>query len=404
MKKIAIAAVALLTSLASCSNDDVSPGSLTDAEVKGVYVKMENAPRLNTRSDAASGVDQKAVLTTGVVVFVNSGMITRYVNISTTGATSYTAPTTGLVPTIDIATLSVEGVRFTNIKADKVYIIGNRTAGQLRGLPVQAEDGKILSGSKMTDLIKDSDNLLDITDPDDMGDGSHTNVPLYGVNTLTKDPMEENDYKTTVVLAPIVARLEIKEIVASDITFDLCGIFINNYYAQAQVDAETPTTNVPTNNQHNPDNYLEAYQAPTLRDWSATCLGAKEGNATDGFSIKPLIGPWGYNVFAAKNLTAEDKNLPRIVLRMKNVKDAQENDVKDGSGAVSPKFITVKGFNNGSTPITEFKPGYVYSITKISFNKSNLTDEPELDGRVINAEVTVSVRSWINGGDIYPEI
>ncbi|PXV65004.1 hypothetical protein CLV62_1082 [Dysgonomonas alginatilytica] len=197
----------------------------------------------------------------------------------------------------------------------------------------------------------------------------------------TKEAIGDNDYKTAIILAPIVARLEIKEVFASDVTFDLSGIFVNNYYTRAQVDGVIPTTGILKNNLNIPANYLEAYHAPALKDWSATSLGTKAGNATIGVSIKPA-NVWGYNVFAAKNVEAGDKNLPRIVLRLKNVKDAQGENVTDGEGNIVDKFITVTGFNNGTNPITEFKPGYVYTITKIAFNKSNITEEPEIADRI----------------------
>lgn len=404
MKLFAIAAVTLLTSLASCNNDDINPdNSVVDVKEKNVFIKMENPPLSATRSDSESGLTKKAVLTTGVVIFVNGDIITRYVNLSTSGLPAYIEPTTAIVPTISISNMSVGGVQFTNIKADKVYIIGNRIASQLAGLPIQAEDGTIPTGSKMSELIKAAGSLLNVTVPADMNDGNQANVPLYGMNTLTKGAGGDNDYRTAIILAPIVARLEIKEVFASDVTFDLSGIFVNNYYTLAQVDGAIATTAILKNNLNIPANYLEAYHATALRDWSVTSLGTKTGNATSGVSIKPT-NVWGYNVFAAKNVAAGDKNLPRIVLRLKNVKDALGESLTDGEGNIVDKFITVTGFNDGTNTISEFKPGYVYTITKIAFNKSNITEEPEIADRIINATVTVSVRAWIDGGEINPEI
>lgn len=405
MKIFAIAALAVITSMTSCNNDDLNSGNSVDGKEKSVYIKMENAPLLTTRSDSESALDKTAVLSTGVVIFVTGDEITRYVNLSTTGTATYTEPTTAEVPTIKISNMmSGEGVEFTNIKADKIYIIGNRTVNELVGLlPVQGNDGKIASGFKMMTLLKSSNSFLDVTDPADMDGGNHSNVALYGQGSLMQILPNENNYKTTIQLVPIVARLEIKEIFASDVTFELSGIFINNYYTTAQVDGTIPTDGVLKNNEDIITNYADAYHATALRDWSITSLGTKTGSAASGVSIKPL-DVWGYNIFAAKNVTAEDKNLPHIVLRLKEVKDATGDDITDGAGNVVDKFITVKGFNDGTNPITEFKIGYVYTITKIAFSKADLTDNPEITDRIINATVMVSVRPWIDGGHINPEI
>lgn len=405
MKIFAIAALAVITSMTSCNNDDLNSGNSVDGKEKSVYIKMENAPLLTTRSDSESALDKTAVLSTGVVIFVTGDEITRYVNLSTTGTATYTEPTTAEVPTIKISNMmSGEGVEFTNIKADKIYIIGNRTVNELVGLlPVQGSDGKIASGFKMMTLLKSSNSFLDVTDPADMDSGNHSNVALYGQSSLMQILPNENNYKTTIQFVPIVARLEIKEIFASDVTFELSGIFINNYYTTAQVDGTIPTDGVLKNNEDIITNYADAYHATALRDWSITSLGTKTGNAASGVSIKPL-DVWGYNIFAAKNVTAEDKNLPHIVLRLKEVKDATGDDITDGAGNVVDKFITVKGFNDGTNPITEFKIGYVYTITKIAFSKADLTDNPEITDRTINATVMVSVRPWIDGGQINPEI
>lgn len=404
MKFFALAVFALAMGLTSCSNDDVNTGNSVDTRQKNVYLRMTNAPNVTTRSESESGLSNTATLTKGVVLFVNGGEITRYVNISTTGGdATYVEPTSDVVPTISISDImSGAGVQFANIRADKVYIIGNRTDAQLAGLPVQNADGTIATGSKIADLLTATGSLLDAA-TNGLSDGKQADVALYGVNSLTQE--SGDNYKASVELVPVVARLEIKEIYATDVIFNLAGIFVNNYYTKAQLDGGMPASAALKNNMNVIANYVEAYSATALRDWSPTSLGAKVGNATDGFSVKPTIATnvWGYNVFPAKNEIAGDKKLPRIVLRLTDVEDAL-GEVTNSEGQQVDKFITVTGFTDGVNPVTEFKAGYVYTITKIVFNKSNLTDEPEITDRIINATVIVSIRGWVDAGEIIPEI
>lgn len=401
IQTLAIAATAILVGLTSCKQEP-TPDTPVVAQQKSVFLKLENAPQLASRSDSESALSEKAVLTKGVIVFVNGEQITRYVNIATTGDAGYTEPDDSQVPTIQISELTA-GVNFAGINANKVYVIGNRVASELVGLPTQDSEGKIPMGTKMIDVIKNASSLLEVTDAADMADGVHADAPMFGVSMLVKDAVGEA-YTAEVELTPIMARLEIKEIKATDVTFDLNGIFVNNYYTEAQVDGLVPVGTALQNNASTVASYVQAYHATALRDWSGTSLGTKQGDATAGFSVKPT-DVWGYNVFQAKNIIAADKNLPRIVLRMSDVRDKNNIELTDIEGAVVDKFITVNRFlDSGSAPITEFKAGYVYTITEISFDKSKLTEEPELADRVVTAKVKVSVLEWVDGGSITPEI
>lgn len=402
MKKInllAISALVAMVAVTSCTKENLEKSQA--AQPKTVVLKLANPTVGTTRTDSDSGKDQSATLTTGVIVFTLNNVITRYADIAADGDAVYTEPTGTTVPKVSI-TAATAGIEFTNISADRVYVVGNRTSAQLTALPSQNTEGKMTTSVNISAVVSDAASLLDVTSAATMSNGTHSNVAMFGFgNIITED--SGLTYIAEAKIAPTVARLEVKEVFGQDVSFKLNGIFVNNYNTQANLDGTLASTNELKNNGHYTTNYVDTYHAEVLRDWSATTLGTPDGDATVGLSVKPAK-VWGYNIIAAKSLVANDKKLPRIVLSLSEVKDAVGEDVLDGANQISQKYITVTGFNDGTNPITEFKAGYVYTITKISFRKSDLTDEPELKDRVINATVTVSVLPWGNGGEIVPEI
>ena len=183
LKYFALATVALLTGLSSCSNnemDDVNEKELA----KNVYLKLTS--ELTTYSESTPmATDTEIKLNEGTIYFTNAIGIIK--NIKQFGESKE-------IKLKDMKT----GQTFTNIdgSVSNVYVLGNTT-----------HTAEVNNNIK---LVKDA--MLAVASQKDIN-----NVNLWGENKLeikTEGTEDSNAvYTTTVNLKPTVARIEISDII-----------------------------------------------------------------------------------------------------------------------------------------------------------------------------------------------
>lgn len=358
-KFLTLATLTLSLGITSCSNDKDNE-SVSDGLNKNVFLKIEN-PISNTRAESNPETAGTVDFNKGYLYFTASnGFIEKYVEIVAKGETTEEQ--------INIEELQT-GHNFKNLPAATahVYIVGNTELDVKSGL---------IASVRNTNLTINSQ-------------ADFKNVNLYGMNTLKKVDGTDSDYKTNVLVAPTVSRLEIGGIKSKgDVieSFEVEGVFVDNYVMQSDVEGTIDEADV-TSGGDNPDFFVPGTEVfPTelnkiIYDWypeTEHLASAKDGEYQ---AVKPTGENriWGYNVFAKKTSNIA----PTIIIRLQNVKYA------GGQVITTPLFLTAK-----LKGITELEPGKIYTIGKdgIIFDETNLSPDP--NAKSIDAEVTVTLAVW----------
>lgn len=359
---ILIASV-IIVGFGSCSSNDES-GVVDNSITKSVYLKISGDP--TTYAEGASIANGSTVgFSSGELFFVNgSGAILDHYTISSAESAN---------KNINLTTLTGTGVNLSNLPGgiSDVHIVGNVPTGIT--LPTTGN----ISAVKATILgVATQSNI--------------TKVNLYGTDKLTNT--SENKYTAVVSLKPTVARIELVNIKAGGVitSFQVDGIFIDNYYAQGKVDGNIGTI---TSNGTTPSSFIDGSTEypvslnPSIYDWYAS------GLPTNSLVAAPATGVWGYNLFA----TEAGSDVPRIIIRLSNIL------TNDGSTITSPQFVTVKGLKEGSTSLTKIVAGKVYSIAAntLVVNESVITPKPNQSTIEVGVKVTLATWTVV---DITPEI
>ena len=355
-KYLTLVVAALLIGLSSCSKDDVTNGS-TKNDTKSVFLKISNAPV--TYAEGAAQANAPLSFSSGHLYFTDdAGTILRYHSVGAEGADfTMTELTTGK----EIAELP--------ITVTAVHVVGNT-----EGLP------------NATTISAIKSHVLNVASQVEVTAGNIVN--LYGETTTLTKVDETNTYKAAVTIAPTVARIQLTDIKAKGrvTSFKVVGIFVDNYYAEAQVDG-TISSALVDNGKVATDFVGDSGKYPaTLKssvyDWYT------DGLASVGNVVKPEKAVWGYNLFAKAN---GSNDFPRIIIRLTDIVTS------GGASFANPQFITIKGFNDASAAaLTTIVPGKVYTIATagFSFDETNLTPDPNMETKAVSVEVGVT--SWDN--------
>lgn len=401
MTLIAIAAIAMI----SCSKDDtITKDSSSDATPISVSIALTEKND-NARSVAAP-VSQVAVnFNSGYVIFTNSlGIVNKVTQIipgsypgspSTDEEAAKAAGTKVWLEDMKVVTVGGE-IKNVPAAATKVYIVGN--------LPFDVNAPAV---SENISAIKD--RVIRIASQTN-GEGSVANVTLYGDGaTLETRQTPVNSKYAKVEVNPIASRIEIGKISYSSITgfvtrFQIDGIFVNHYYPQMSLSGKTSVALV--NNNMAADN-TEAnviyqsgsyYNETALYDFDADGIGYDVNSSISWSAADPNVSGtknvWAYNVLAPKScdgIEVAALAAPHVVIRLSNF--ATTGD-KDGVVYPGTQYLTIKKFlKAGTTEVIEsFQPGWVYFITNLAFNESNLTDIPEQE--TVTAYVEAVLMSW----------
>lgn len=345
-------ALMLTVVLVGCKKED---DTLLNGPEKTVLIKISAPEEPATYKEDASQTAAAVGFSSGAIYFTNDGgTILNYKTIGSSGDA-----------TVGQVTASGGHAFNVNPGVTQVYIVGNTTG---------------LATSGNISAVKES--LLAVAS---QGDVALLN--LYGEDTsLTPVDGEPTKFTAEVTLNPTLARLELAQLEGDGVItgFKVKGIFLDDFYKQAQVDGgglaslKGKTTD-PEDYQDNTDDYPTASK-PAIYDWYGTAMGASDKVA------KPAGGNvWAYNLFA----TATGSSVPRLIIRLEDI------TTSDSSTYPNPQFITVKGlFATGtSTSITSVKAGHVYKIANIKFTPDKLSPLPNLSE--IEVTVTVTLATWV---------
>lgn len=219
---------------------------------------------------------------------------------------------------------------------------------------------------------------------------------------------DEDDYDKTVTLeiAPLVARVEIDKLGLKSghkiVSFAVNNVYTTNVFPSFTVVGGASGTKLES-----------ASEAPFFPSWPTCFVNAVTGVAANGsgsivsFTDVSLNGG-GNGVFAYQ--VAAGTTLPYIVIELADdfsfMADMDENSgtpdelLHHGAG-----FVTVVGYTSdegGTTPITEFKPGYIYKVETLKFAEGDVTKIPTKSPSK-GIQVVVSVKKWVIEA-VYPVI
>lgn len=346
MKKIlfGIMAVAMM---ASCSSEENVGGEPGTGEVKKVSIVVKNAALTRAFADAENtpvANNLKFFFTT------SSGVITNQFD--------------------EVAAKESYGPYDVATSAQKLYVVANAEGVAT----ISAEDGANISTVEATVFSLENQTI--------------EGAILYGSNTAAfeLDPdAGANHYKTSVRIAPSVARIQIAkvsskpvqngEILAGDVKgFTLKGIYVDHYYQNATIGGEGNTMVD-----------LDWSTTPSFSSWMCTefepaTTGTPSGNFVEVVPAEKTY--WDYAVAAGE--------ASHIVLHLETV--TRRNVLDTDDIVENDQYVEVLTFNKDGEPVTTFEPGTIYRIGNIQFSTDNLTPEPGIEAKYVTA--TVEVVKW----------
>lgn len=347
-------AAMLLTGLASCTKED--PEIETEGKSKNLFLRIDNG--VTTYSESAPvGSGTKVGFSSGSIYFVNaSGTIVKYYTLSnekTEGA--------------NINLTDIEGG--VTIKDLPGSTTGAHVIGNTPNLPTSGNIAAVKAA------------LLQVETQKNIG-----TVNLYGENKLIPPVAPETYYTCVIDLKPTVARVELTDITAKGAitSFEVEGIFVDNYYSQASVDGTINADDLKSNGSIATEFFNETTAYPSKLQEAIYDFYNPALAPTNNVVALKDEKVWGYNLFAS----AEGSAVPRIIIRLKNITTNNETTIE------SPQFITIKGFVSGETALQSFKSGEIYSIAAgaLAFDETQLTPVPNQN--TIDVKVSVRLADW----------
>jgi len=363
-----VIATLLLVGLSNCSNDN-EPAVDNPTETKSVFLKISNAPSSRAMGPAEEDGTEVEFISGNLYFTTVAGTILKHYSIGEAAGDTYTV---GNLKT---------GQAITDLPGNvtNVYVVGNT--------PDLSASGTISTVQEKT---------IDVASQVQTADGNVVN--LYGTSTLSlKTAGGGSDgrdlYEADVTLNPTVARVQLADIKSGGAitAFTVDAIYIDNYYAQAQVGGEiiAPLVdNGPNANLFDSSHATYAYIGDVVNAiHDVVNASAVDTDPIGGFILKPASGVWGYNLFAE----SAGSDVPRIIIKLSGV-------TATGMTFTDPQFITIKGFKD----VTKIEAGKVYTIGVIDdgpaykeweFTEENLSPIPNL--KAIDVNVAVTLAKWV---------
>lgn len=355
MKKIlfGIMAVAMM---ASCSSEESVGGEPGTGEVKKVSIVVKNAALTRAFADAE---DTPVANNLKFIFTTSSGVITEDFDEASTKA-SY-------------------GPYEVSTSAQKLYVVAN------------AQGVAEITATKGANISTVEGTLFSLENQTIAG------AILYGSNTTAfeLDPdAGANHYKTSVQIAPSVARIQIAKvsskpaqgdaIVAGDVKgFTLKGIYVDHYYQNATI-AGAGNTMID----------LDWSTTPLFTDYMCTEFEPATAGTPSGNFVE--VVPEGHTYWDYAVAAGEASH---IVLHLETVTRRNVLDTDDITE--NNQYVEVLTFNKSGDPVTNFEPGTIYRISNIQFSTDNLTPQPGIKAKYVTA--TVEVLQW-NVEEITPEL
>ncbi|MDR2936300.1 MAG: hypothetical protein LBU80_03030 [Rikenellaceae bacterium] len=348
MKKILLtSAIAAAMILASCSKDGGE--NAPPAEDFQVKLSFANAPTSRATGAKADG-GTKIAIEDGYLCFVNgSGAITDVYTIS--NAASDIATGGKNISNGDLASVSLPKVPGSSVK---VYLIANKKTIS----PAPAVAGSMAAYLDKQMAVADQSVYTTVTCVDD--------ADLTGSG---------DSRSASIVLATNVSRIQITDLKFENMTGSVAGIFINGFYSAMELDGGVVGT-------------LSA--SSTASHYVVDASGSPFTSALGGYvydafteSIAATVTPdggavWGYNLFTSPT--------PQIIIKL--------TGVEANGNTLGTRFITINGFNNGTTPVTTLAGGMIYTIGAgaLTISPEHLAPEPGVTPFAVN--VTIQQAEW----------
>jgi hypothetical protein len=404
--------------LASCTSQE-EDNNLEATDVGAVQIKItQDVPETRTGAVASVPIANNATLEIskgGHLYFVStSGNITKYVQI---------LPNTGTgdgKTKVKLSELEA-GITIGEVpSSSKTVHIFLNLPDRINNLPkATSVPFKSVTDSlvRVSELANPTGNAFDVK-----------NVPVSGSGTLAADG---DNLQALVSVSPIASRIEIGTIKTAAGTgnnaqvtiksFELRGIFINNYYSQLKLDNAYVDAD-----KRNAGSVVENYTEDNAGFWwrstvispnpnygqylftgngGTTKFGVYAPNETTPTSVKAhATNTWGYNIFPG-TATYE----PHIVIRLAKVVLNDKTAAIPAAGTdytlTADQYVTVKGFKTAAgATINGLQRGYVYKLgtttAEFTITPDNLTEEPETNP--ISARVTISLVTW-TAQEVKPE-
>ncbi|MDR1880061.1 MAG: hypothetical protein LBQ78_03940 [Tannerellaceae bacterium] len=408
-----VCAALFVVLLASCSSQE-EENLVPSSEGNSVRIKITRSESPETRAGAAVSTPvgtTKAleIKKGGHLFFVNaSGNITKYVRVLGSSEGAGDNETT---------------VQFTDIDNQEGGVIKNVPSASVKvhiflNLPAAVSNQLIGKSSGPFSVIES--NV--VTAVDLTGGGIALGVDSVAVSgsgnlTATTGNLGGVDYALEAAfnLTAIASRIEIVQITTAPASngyfiksFDLTGIFINNYYPSVTLGGtlgvlqNAGASLTAYDETHGQFFYRTQTAVTTLGTYLFTTGATQNGSfgtyvsynapTTYPYVSAGLGNVWGYNIFP--NATASADLVPHIIIRLSNVV------VSDGTTDYpydDDQFVTVKGFLSGGSPVTQLQRGVVYQLggstsAKFEITFDNLSPQPET--KPVNALVTATLVNW----------
>lgn len=349
----------------SCSKDTDS-GAPEEVGTKTVTIKFDQAEAVESR-----GVDiPKIALASGIYdayfLFLDAtgNVLKTFVFDPAPLGTKFTVPST----------------------VTKIYVMANVKASGAVYPQDNAVVGKPIATAKSLVKIQAKSQTITIAANIPAGKTSAEKVVLESV--VTDIPTGDNP-TVAVTIKPIVARMELSSIKVTGVTeaIKITGIFIGNFYESYNMSTGAFASFAVANN--NP-----ATQAPYIASYPRAGEGTGDPvlPTTYNADFRTVAGSganpgkdkkWAYQVFPASSAAT----LPRIIIKMENVTASGE-----GQATYPVLYAVVNTYKKGTTAVTAFTAGTVYSISEISIPYDAMVVDPKEENKAMT--VNVSAAPW----------
>lgn len=373
IKYFVIILLGVLSVFSSCSKDYADCGN---GEIKELTIKAYVGASQSTRTAGASATGVTAELHDLKLYFTNGTNVLSIQDADPTVITSASGETFK-VPA---------GVT-------QIYAIGNTLAlGNASLLPTTV--GGTIADVKATAIKMDEQS------------DTETGVNLKGESaTFTVDSKN-----ITLDIAPVTSRLEVVSVNSSNAvkvpltSYKLTGIYINNTYTEFALNETTlPSGSAVVNYGKDVAAWTDGSYITFFKDEDSAGLG---GNGVEKKLSNSEV--WGYftpatianenPLVATKPGTIIDgvqqNAVPHVILKIE--------DVVTESGVImsGTYYVTIKGYKNGSIPVTNLSAGNIYSMV-VDFGAEHLSTSPEDPNKSLTVKVTIKPWNTIN---VTPEL
>ncbi|GHV52699.1 hypothetical protein FACS1894181_15990 [Bacteroidia bacterium] len=373
LKTSMMAAFIAAMGFTSCVEEEVIPqGQEVSQKDKSVRLTIStNVP--STRSEETPANAQPVDFKGGWLFFTSAqGNITKVMAItnSASGATS-----------VDINDLTQQdGAEIKDVPSHsvKAHVIGNLPNGKTT--PTVGADISTIMNNVIT--VQEQGNITELT--------------LFGEGNIIPSQAHANQMEAKLILTPIAARIEVGKMTETGgviTSYQVDGIFINNYYPDALLSGTVNTTEKKLGEQNADANF-----AGGSTEYPSALEGILYDYNASGIGTAPATGKvWAYNLMAPTSPSGS-LSAPHIVVRISNI------TTNNGASYTGTWYLTITGLLDGGKAISHLKPAHIYQIKDLKFSHSNLQPKPEMEPMDVWVEVNLVQWTTVDTGYIFGQL